>query len=39
MVLNNDYGHGGDVYHNRVRLDFSGRRERAFLPELRHELS
>ncbi len=23
MVLNNDYGHGGDVYHNRVRLDFS----------------
>ncbi len=23
MVLLNDYGHGGDVYHNRVRLDFS----------------
>ena len=23
MVLFNDYGHGGDVYHNRVRLDFS----------------
>jgi len=23
MVLNNDYGHGGDVYHNKVRLDFS----------------
>ncbi len=23
MVLNNDYGHGGDVYRNRVRLDFS----------------
>ena len=23
MVLNNDYGHGGDVYHNRVALDFS----------------
>ena len=23
MVLNNDYGHGGDVYHNRVELDFS----------------
>ena len=23
MVLCNDYGHGGDVYRNRVRLDFS----------------
>lgn len=23
MVLLNDYGHGGDVYHNRVRFDFS----------------
>ena len=23
MVLLNDYGHGGDVYRNRVRLDFS----------------
>ena len=23
MVLTNDYGHGGDVYHNRVILDFS----------------
>ena len=23
MVLLNDYGHGGDVYHNCVRLDFS----------------
>ncbi len=23
MVLTNDYGHGGDVYHNRVALDFS----------------
>ena len=23
MVLTNDYGHGGDVYHNRVTLDFS----------------
>jgi threonine-phosphate decarboxylase len=23
MVLFNDYGHGGDVYRNRVRLDFS----------------
>ncbi len=23
MVLNNDYGHGGDVYRNKVRLDFS----------------
>ncbi len=23
MVLNDEYGHGGDVYRNRVRLDFS----------------